>query len=70
MVRRLVKVVVAGLSLAGIAGCYKQTVSTSGIGSYGSDVQPSRRSNTAADRWIDSLFAPPKTTTRSHWVER
>lgn len=55
--------------LAVVAGCYKRTVSTSGIGSYGANVQDSGRSNTAADRWVDSLFAEPKTTKKTRWVE-
>lgn len=52
-----------------LTGCYKRTVSTSGIGSYGANVQESGRSNTAADRWVDSLFAEPKTTKKTRWVE-
>lgn len=55
--------------LALLGGCYSRTVSTKGIGSYGSNVEESYRSDTAADRWVDSLFAKPKTTTKSRWIE-
>lgn len=60
---------ITAICLVFLAGCYKRTVSTSGIGSYGANVQESGRSNTAADRWVDSLFAEPKTTKKTRWVE-
>lgn len=60
---------VAAGAIVLVAGCYKRTVSTSGVGSYGANVQESNRSNTAADRWVDSLFAEPKTTRKTRWVE-
>jgi hypothetical protein len=54
-----------------MGGCYKRTVSTRGIGSYGSQVEESYRSDTAADRWVDSVFSSgePKRT-KSYWVPR
>ncbi|CAG0989714.1 hypothetical protein PHYC_02220 [Phycisphaerales bacterium] len=58
----------AALGLLMIGGCYKRTVSTRGIGSYGSGTQESYRSNTAADRWYDEAFTSKKTT-RTKWVE-
>lgn len=61
--------ILTAASVVLLAGCYKRTVSTSGIGSYGANVQDSGRSNTAADRWVDSLFAEPKTTKKTRWVE-
>ncbi len=54
-----------------LGGCYKRTVSTRGVGSYGSQVEESYRSDTAADRWVDSVFSSgePKRT-KSRWVPR
>ncbi len=43
------------LSLGSLTGCYEETVAARGVGSSGIAVQESRRSNTAADRWFDSV---------------
>ncbi len=64
-----VGILVAAGSVVLLTGCYKRTISTSGVGSYGANVQESNRSNTAADRWVDNLFAEPKTTRKTRWVE-
>jgi hypothetical protein len=59
MVRRLA---ILGLTIAclGCTGCYERVVSSRGLG--GTTVQEPYRSNTAADRYVDSMFSsPPKT---------
>jgi hypothetical protein len=43
-----------------MGGCYERTVSTRGIGGVGSTTQKEYRSNTAADRAMDSLLGRPR----------
>ena len=64
------------LTVAG--GCYERVVASKGLGS--DSIQPTYRSNTAADRAYDSMFGtPPKTyknannmpvTGKSTWIPR
>lgn len=48
------------LAIAALGGCYERTVKARGVGAMGKSLEPSYRSNTAADRAIDSLFADPR----------
>ncbi|MCX5690579.1 MAG: hypothetical protein NTV94_12495 [Planctomycetota bacterium] len=61
------------LVLAGAAclgGCYERVVSANGIGASTASVQDSYRSNTAADRAIDSVVSKPKPSSRAQrWVD-
>ena len=52
-----------------LAGCYERVVSARGIGSDRYSVQPSQRSNTAADRALDGLWqsSPQTISTKSKW---
>ncbi len=43
------------LSVTSLTGCYEETVAARGVGASGMAIQESRRSNTAADRWFDSV---------------
>lgn len=59
--------VVAAVSLG---GCYERVVSANGIGASSADVQGGYRSNTAADRALDSVISKPKPASRSQrWVD-
>jgi len=53
--RRGLLTLLAALTLVSATGCYEQTVAARGVGASGMAVQESRRSNTAADRWFDSV---------------
>lgn len=44
------------------SGCYERVVSAHGIGSSDAQVQPSYRSNTAADRVFDRVVSEERTT--------
>lgn len=70
MRKRLFNSALLSLVVLALAGCYQRTVSTRGIGSYGTAVQESYRSNTALDRWYDETFTSQKKTTRSTWIEK
>ena len=59
MSRRAV-ILATALALPLLAGCYQRVVSSRGLG--GGTVQESYRSDTAADRAVDSLFGPPPKT--------
>jgi len=50
------------LMLFVLPACYERTVSTRGVGGYGTATQKSYRSDTAVDRWYDDAFTkdPPK----------
>jgi hypothetical protein len=43
------------ISVTSLTGCYEETVAARGVGASGMAIQESRRSNTAADRWFDSV---------------
>ncbi|MDX2132325.1 MAG: hypothetical protein SFY69_09760 [Planctomycetota bacterium] len=67
MTRRTI-LVAALLSTLAAGGCYSRTVSTRGIGASGVSVQKPYRSETAADRWVDSLTAPPPKKSTTRWT--
>jgi hypothetical protein len=51
-------------------GCYERVVGASGIGASASTVEPSYRSNTAADRAFDGMVETPRPPSRSkRWVD-
>lgn len=58
----------AATAMVAATGCYKRTVSTKGIGSYGTTGQGSYRPNTKADQWLDSAMSGKPTKTKSKWV--
>jgi len=78
MKRRGVILVLAVVALSG-AGCYKRVVSSKGFGGMGTTIQDPYRSDTAADRAVDSLSGnQPKTvrgadtmpvTRRTYWTD-
>lgn len=63
---RCAAVLLAGAILLG--GCYRRTVSASGLGAMGTSTESSYRSNTAADRWYDQMFSSKPPTSRTRWV--
>jgi len=54
------RILVLVLTLPLLGGCYQRVVSSKGFG--GSTVQEPYRSNTAADRAVDSAFGSPEKT--------
>ena len=52
-----------GFCVLACSGCYERVVSSRGLGS--ATVQEPYRSNTAADRYVDSMFGPPPKTFKS-----
>jgi hypothetical protein len=63
--RRTTCLIVSSLALLALAGCYERTVKARGVGAMGKSLEPSYRSNTAADRAIDSLFSDPRDAKRA-----
>jgi hypothetical protein len=61
MIRRLAILAVC-LALPLLGGCYQRVVSSKGFGGMGTTVEEPYRSNTAADRAVDSMFGPPEKT--------
>jgi hypothetical protein len=61
--RKLTPVLFAVVLVMG--GCYERTVSTRGLGGVGKKTQSEYRSNTAADRAVDSMLGrKPSTATK------
>ena|SRR5215831_3143585 len=60
--RRLVLVLGLTLVLPLLGGCYQRVVSSKGLGGMGTTVEEPYRSNTAADRAVDSMFGQPEKT--------
>jgi hypothetical protein len=58
--RRTVLLTASLLALVALGGCYERTVKARGVGAMGKSLEPSYRSDTAADRWVDSLFGDPR----------
>jgi len=62
--RKAMPLVVFGCVLL-MSGCYERTVSTRGLGGVGKKTQTEYRSNTAADRAVDSMVGrKPSTATK------
>ncbi|HLP83675.1 MAG TPA: hypothetical protein VK157_04945 [Phycisphaerales bacterium] len=58
--RRTLSILLAVSIVACISGCYERTIKSRGIGGMGKSTQSGYRSDTAADRAVDSIFSDPR----------
>jgi predicted small secreted protein len=55
--RRTILITVSFLVVFSLAGCYERTTKARGVGAMGRSAQSGYRSDTAADRAVDSIFS-------------